>query len=282
MHNVKVRASAMLIHTFLAQAVSPRFPTNQYYHSLYRWYVLDQHDIPEPARPPYYSLAFFSLIKHVHNNTPLNVAWVSVKEWYQLIMEQGITHSSEDEDSPPVLLESRFEENNQNADTTTSYRLSRLFGLEPELKSFLFKMIQSLLPTKERLHRIGKVLSSSCIFCPGQEDTLEHLVSCQYSSEVTTPLLVCLQSQDNSITPGKIITLNIKTSEAMELPLTWLISTCLNFVWEERVLGRMAKLEKCRAKIIARVALLKCTKWKHNTLHNSAVFLDELLNLHFS
>ena len=29
-HNVKVRALAMLIHTFLAQAISPRFPTNHY------------------------------------------------------------------------------------------------------------------------------------------------------------------------------------------------------------------------------------------------------------
>ena len=125
------------------------------------------------------------------------------------------------------------------------------------------------------------MLSPSCIFCPGQEDTLEHLVSCQYSSEVTTPLLLCLQSQDNSITAEKIITLNIKTSEARELPLTWLISTCLNFVWEERVLGKMAELEKCRAEIIARAALLKCTKWKHYTLHNSVVLLDELINLHF-
>ena len=140
-------------------------------------------------------------------------------------MEQGVTRTSEDEESRPILIVSRFEQINQNIDTTTSYRLSRLFGLEPEMKSFLFKMLQSLLPTKERLHRIGKVLSSSCIFCPGEEDTLEHLVSCHYSSEVTTPLLLCLQSQDNSITPGKITTLNIKTSEAMELPLTWLIST---------------------------------------------------------
>ena len=79
LHNVKVRASAMLIHTFLAQAVSPRFPTNHFYNSLFRWHVLDQHDFPEPVRPPYYSVAFFSLIKNVHNTTPLNVAWVSVK-----------------------------------------------------------------------------------------------------------------------------------------------------------------------------------------------------------
>ena len=271
----------MLVHTFLAQTVSPRFPSNPYYHTLYRWYVLDQHDFPEPARPPYYSLDFFSLIKNVHKNTPLNVAWVSVKEWYQLIMEQGVIQTSEDEDSPPILIASKFEETNQNIESSTSYRLSRKFGLEPEQKSFIFKMLQSLLPTKERLHRVGKVQSPACSFCQDQDDTLDHLISCQYSSEVTQPLLLCVQSQDRNVTPRDIITLNINTTESMELPVTWLISTCLNFVWEERILGRKARLEPCRAEIIAKAALLKCTKWKHYSLHNSAVQLDELINLHF-
>ena len=95
---------------------------------------------------------------------------------------------------------------------------------------------------------------------------------------LTQPLLLCVQSQGRNVTPRDIITLNINTTESMELPVTWLISTCLNFVWEERILGR---LEPCRAEIIAKAVLLKCTKWKHYSLHNSAVLLDELVNLHF-
>ena len=38
--NVKARSMATLIHTFLAQAVSPLFPTNYCLKSLYRWHVL--------------------------------------------------------------------------------------------------------------------------------------------------------------------------------------------------------------------------------------------------
>jgi hypothetical protein len=281
LHNVKVRASAMLIHTFLAQAVSPRFPTNHYYSTLYRWHVLDQHDFLEPVRPPYYSAAFFSTIKHVHNNTPLNVAWVSVKQWYQLLLEHGVTHTSDDEDSPPVLFESRFEETNQGVDFLTSYRLSRLFGLAPEQKSFLFKLLQCLLPTKERLNRMGKVPSPSCTFCQDQVDNLKHLITCHSSAEVTSPLLHCLTSQDSTTTPGDVIRLNIHTTESMELPVIWLISTCLMYAWEERVAGRKARLDKCRAELQARAALLRCTKWKHYSLHNSVVLLDELINLHF-
>ena len=53
------------------------------------------------------------------------------------------------------------------------------------------------------------------------------------------------------------------------------------YVWEDRIAGRRAKLDVCRAELIARVALIKSTKWKHFSLHNSAVLLEEALNLHF-
>ena len=235
LYNVKLRAMALLIHTFLVQAVSPLFPTNYYLNSLYKWHVLEERTIPDPGRPPYYSEAFFSIIKDVHLNTPLNVIWITVKQWYQLLLERGTTHTCDDPDSPPVLIRSRLEESNPNTDFSHSYRLSRLFGLAPEQKSFLFKLIQNLLPTKERLNRSGKAPSPSCIFCDAQQDTLEHLLTCPHSREVTTPLLNCLASQVDNLTPQDIIHLNIHTPESWELPAVWLLSTCVIFVWEERI-----------------------------------------------
>ena len=73
-HNVKMRAMAMLLHTFLSQAISPLYKHNMFYNTLYRWYVLEERDFPDPGRPPFYSSAFFSIIKDVKDNTPLNVA----------------------------------------------------------------------------------------------------------------------------------------------------------------------------------------------------------------
>ena len=52
-------------------------------------------------------------------------------------------------------------------------------------------------------------------------------------------------------------------------------------VWEERVLGRVARLASCKAELYARLQVLKQTKWKNYTLQNSAVLLEEMLNLHF-
>ena len=270
-----------MIHTFLTQAVSPLFPTNHYLNSLYKWHVLDDRSIPDPGRPPYYSANFFSTIKDVHQNTPLNVIWITLKQWTQLLLERGITHSSEDPDSPAVLISSRLEESNPETDFKHSYRLVRLFGLAPEQKTFLFKMLQNLLPTRERLHRCGKSPTPCCTFCHDQQDTLEHLLSCPQSLEVATPLLSCLTSQLDNITIKDITILNFLTSESWELPAVWLLSTCLMFIWENRVAGKRAKLDECRAELLARIALLSNTKWKHYSLHNSALLLNEAINLHF-
>ena len=279
--NVKIRSMAMLIHTFISQAISPLFPTNMYHNTLYRWHVLEQRDLPNPGCPPYYSSAFFNIIKDVHENTPLNVTWISVKEWYRLLLEKGVTHTSDDPSSPPLLIASKVELDHPEI-TVDSYFLARKFGLAPEQKSFLFKMIQSLLPTKERLARIGKVASPACIFCQAHEDNTLHLLSCTQGSEVTSPLLRCLADHVSNFTHQNLILLNISLSESMELPVTWLLSTCLMMVWEERAAGRTARLTTCQAELQARLIVLKHTRWKKYSLHNSAVLLGEMMNLHFS
>ena len=280
--NVKNKAKAMLIHTFLAQALSPRYQRNHYHHSLYRWHILDDRSLPNPGKPPYYSTTFFSIIKDVHLHTPLNIAWITVKDWYRLLQERGVTHTSEDPDAPPVLVASKLEENNPQVDITSSYALSRKFGLSPDQKSFIFKMLQSILPTRERLYRIGKVDSPICLFC-NNEDTTNHLLSCPQSSEVTLPLIRCLENQvQGEVTPKKVVLLDIPCPATMELPLVWLVSTCLMMIWVERQAGRTARLVQCQAELQARLILLKNTKWKHYTLHNSALLLEEMINLHFN
>ena len=281
LYNVKTRCIAMLIHTFLLQAVSPLFPTNFYLNTLFRWHVLDERVVPDPGRPPYYSVAFFSIIKDVHENTPLNVKWISVKQWCQLLLERGVTHNSEDQDSPASLIPSRLEESSPGTDFSNSYRMARIFGLSPDQKSFLFKMTQNLLPTRERLHRVGKAASPACTFCDEQQDTIAHLLACPHSTQVSTPLMACLSSQAGTLTYENITTLNFTTSESWELPAAWLVATCLNLIWEDRVVRRVSSLIICRAELQARISLLGSTKWKHYSLHNSVVLLDEAINLHF-
>ena len=110
---------------------------------------------------------------------------------------------------------------------------------------------------------------------------MAHLLTCIQGSEVTIPLVRCLAEQNGDISPENLVLLNISVSESMELPVVWLLSTCLMMVWEERVAGRIARLNNCKAELEARLIVLKHTRWKHYTLHNSAVLLEDLINLHF-
>ena len=128
---------------------------------------------------------------------------------------------------------------------------------------------------------MGKVPLSACLYCQDQVDTTDHLLTCCYSSEVSVPLLNCLGDFVDNIQPGDITNLNYNTTEAMELPLVWLVATCLMYIWEERVAGKQARLLRFQAELWARLALLRKTKWKHYNLHNSAVLLEEMINLHF-
>jgi hypothetical protein len=214
-------------------------------------------------------------------NSPLNVAWISVKDWYRILQEDGVTHNSKDTDSPAALLPTKLEENYLDVVFEDSYSLSRTFGLSPEQKSFLFKILQTLLPNKERLIRLGKVQSAACTFCEAAEDNTAHLLSCPQGSEVTSPLLRCIKTHVDNIIHQNIMLLNIPCSESLELPLVWLLSTCLMVVWEERQAGKIARLASCRAELEARLQVLKHTRRMHYTLQNSSLMLEEMLNLHF-
>ena len=252
--NVKNKAMAMLIHTFLAQAISPCFPTNLYHNSLYRWHVLEDRSITDPGKPPYYSSTFFSIIKDVHLNTALNVTWINVQQWYRILQEKGVTHTSDDLAVPPVLIASKLEEDHPEEDFQAPYALARQFGLSPDQKSFLFKLLQSLLPTRERLARLGKVQSPSCLFCEAEEDNTSHLLSCPQGLAVSAPLLRCLAVHVPNITPQNIILMTIPSTESMELPLIWLVSSCLMMIWEERQAGWVAYLVRCQAELQATCA----------------------------
>ena len=267
-HNVKIRAMALLIHNFLAQAICPRYKPNMYYNTLYRWHVLGQRDIPNPGCPPFYSTCFFSIIRDTHENTPLNIAWVTVKQWYRLLMEKGITHSSEEPSVPAALIASKLETKHLDANWPNAYQLARKFGLSPEQKSFLFKMLQSLLPTRERLARVGKAPSSACTFCQDPDDNIAHLMTCTQGVEVTTPLRRCLEVHTGTLSSQDVVLLNFTTTESMELPLVWLIFSCSMLVWYERSAGRIARLVSCIADLKAMLLVLKHTKQKHATLHN--------------
>jgi hypothetical protein len=92
LHNVKFKALASLIRTFLETSVHPSFQHSQLHTILYRVYVLGDDSLPtQPALPPYFSASFFQTIRNVKENTPLNVTTMTTAHWYRYLVEEELT-----------------------------------------------------------------------------------------------------------------------------------------------------------------------------------------------
>ena len=72
---------------------------------------------------------------------------MSVKEWYQLLVEQNVTKREVDQEGRMEMIPCRVEEKYPEVCWAESYRISRLPGLSPDGNSFLFRLKHELLPS---------------------------------------------------------------------------------------------------------------------------------------
>ena len=78
--NVKIKAQALLIKSFLETAINPEYINNFFHNALYRWHVLEDFSISDPGNTPYYSQTFFSTIKQVVQEGLLNIPRMTTKQ----------------------------------------------------------------------------------------------------------------------------------------------------------------------------------------------------------
>ena len=143
-------------------------------------------------------------------------------------------------------------------------------------------MNNNLLVTRERLHRLRKAPTPYCTHCPGEMvDDRIHLFHCIHTKEVTSRLLSAVTSYLPAVTASDIINLSLPVTESLELPLTWIVSVCLSFAWEERVAGRTACHTIAKAEMMARIAILKETRSKHYNIHNAVITITSLVSSTF-
>ena len=109
-----------------------------------------------------------------------------------------------DDEGRTELIPCKVEERDPAVSWSESYRLSPLKGLSPEDKSFLFKLIHTLLPSKERLHHLTPTTSPLCQCDSGANETYKHLFfECCKNHQAGEALLRCIQSYDKSLTADK-------------------------------------------------------------------------------
>ena len=109
------------------------------------------------------------IITSVRELSMLNIKTMSVKLWYKHLLEVQMTHT-EPED-PSALVPCRVERLAPSIDWGRSWLAVCVPGLTPEMRYFLWKMLQCIISTQDRLHRMNKPIASSplCVQCSVQQ-----------------------------------------------------------------------------------------------------------------
>ena len=248
LHHVASKAKANLITTFLQTATSKTFQQSLYHSWLYRYHVLGHTELTNPGIPPYYAGDFFNVIREVQENSPLNPTHMTVKQWYNYLLETNVIEHEIDEEGRRELVPCKVEEREPSAPWLESYRLSRLKGISPQTKSFNFKLIHTLLPSKERVHHLNPNLSPLCWCNSGEDESYTHLFFiCRYNKEAGDALLRCVRSYDSELTESKALTFRIKTDGCFEMAIVSLLSTGLEVIWSNRLQKRRTNLVTMRS-----------------------------------
>ena len=189
---------------------------------------------PDPGFPPYYSALFFETIRGV-KDSGLNPIYLTVKQWYEYLLEKMVTTREIDQEGRRQKIPNRIEENSPGIQWGESYRLARLHGLAPASKSFLFKLIHELLPSRERVNRMIPANSALCWCGSGEVETYLHcFYKCNRNSEAAAAMLQCAQVYDHELTPERSLRLQVKADEVFSLPVVSIIATGLQTIWNNR------------------------------------------------
>ena len=207
-------------------------------------------DLPNPGVPPYYAGDFFNIIREVKEKSPLNPVHMSVKQWYSYLLERNVIEREIDEDGRRELVPCKVEERDPAAPWSESYRLSRLKGISPQSKSFNFKLIHTLLPSKERVHHLNPNLSPLCWCNSGEEENYLHVFYiCRHNQEAADALLRCVRSYDSDLTASKSLTFRIKTEGCFEMASVSLLSVGLELIWNNRLQKKSTSVITMRSEL---------------------------------
>ena len=271
--NVEIKALALNIRSFLETAVCDIFQRNIYHEALFQWHVLDVRTIPNPGLPPYYNNAFFNHIKQVLEEGLLNLKTMTTKIWYQVLLENLVTHSLNDSEHR-VLKVCRTESYNPGQDWERIWQAAITPGLPSSFRTFLWLMLHNILPTRARLFRMNlpNAPSPNCAFCDsGTPDTLLHaLFLCSHSKPTADFLLTAIRTDIPEITPERILLLDFRTDQM--LPLVYLSASIMSQIWNCRKENKQCNITSIRATLEASIQILRKSRFR-----SSATKLDAIL-----
>ena len=263
LHHVALKAKSMLIRSFLDTAINPDYINSLYHNALFRFYVLKETDFADPGSSPYYSEDFFKTIVAANENPQLNIIKMSSKQWYEFLLEKEIKYI-DNESQELNLIKCRTEQINAGIEWERVWRLARLKGLGPELKTFAWRLLHGILPIRTRLNRIlsSKNLSTVCQLCEANEDeNLQHaFIHCNFNQDFGLKLVQNMKSIDADMNVTDVLTLNIHLDGAEAFPYIWFACKTLYCIWNARVDKSRRKILSIRSDLEASANILRKTR----------------------
>ena len=186
----------------------------------------------------------------------MNPIHLTVKQWYNYLLEKFVTTREIDQEGRRELIPNRIEELSPNVQWGELYRLARLHGLSPSSKSFLFKLIHQLLPSRERVHRLIPANSPLCWCDSGDVETYIHcFFTCSKNQDAASAMLRCAQSYDDQLTPKKSLSLQIRADEVFSLATITILTTGLEMIWANRQHKKVTTMFMMRAELECAVSI---------------------------
>ena len=144
-----------------------------------------------------------------------------------------------------------------------------IHGLESRLTLFLFKLLYCLLPTQDRVRRLGVADGAQpgmCQLCQVEAENPEHvLFSCHLSQVTGLALLGYAQKSVPNLSPEAALRLDfggVRLSEKEELATVCLLATGWLYIWEARINKKQICLYRMRAEVEAMVTILRKSRHK--------------------
>ena len=225
--NVTARAYANVIKNFLDLSHSQSKNTSLYMNAVFRAHVLEEEDMKKVVKKPtFFTQLVYDSIKEAFEEEGDSIFSLSTKAWQLRLTRRLVTHSTDPQSGLTSLILSNQEEKMQSADWADIWANMRCPGLSPTEQSFLFKMVNGLLPSKSKLLRFGIEENDQCFFC-NEKDDKDHFLSCTQASsmgEATRNILSELSPNKKEVSWQQICSLDLHLPPVQRLPAFILIS----------------------------------------------------------
>ena len=205
---------------------------------------------------------------------------MTVKEWYRLLLEKNVTMREIDQEGRLELIPCKVEEKDPTVFWAESYRISRLQGLSPDSKSFLFRLVHTLLPSRDRLHHLSQEVSPLCWCNTGAQESYLHLFyHCCKNAEAGQALLRCIKSYDRNFTETMSLRIELTADDPFLLPSITILVIGLEFIWENRKLKKTTALHSMRAQLETAVSIRRRSRFRNN--REAAKIMENMINNFF-